>query len=127
MDILTTTDQKWLPLKFACSDFSVSSHGTICNRAGDVASWGKMYYFDEDGLNQDQNVSEEDEEEEDELELGKLQTANYRIEKPSFIQDGAFIRKISCGEGYCLMADAQGRAWSFGLNTFGQLGLGHIN
>lgn len=84
-----------------------------------------MYYFDEEGANQDQSSS--DTEEEDELGLGKLESANFRIEKPSCILESAFIRKVSCGEGYCLMADSLGRAWSFGLNTFGQLGLEHTN
>lgn len=37
--------------------------------------------------------------------------------------DSKFIRNVSCGEGYCLMSDSLGKAWSFGINNFGQLGL----
>ena len=34
-------------MKISCSDFSVSSHAVICNSKGEVAGWGKMYYFSE--------------------------------------------------------------------------------
>ena len=51
----------------------------------------------------------------------------YRIEKPSLILSDHFIRRVSCGEGYCLMADCYGQAWGFGTNSLAQLGFGHNN
>ena len=57
----------------------------------------------------------------------------YRIEAPSLLLSKETIRSISCGEGiiffylgYCLMSDCEGKAWSFGVNDCGQLGLGHL-
>lgn len=44
--MIVSTDEKWQKTKLQCSDFSLSTHAIICNRIGDVAGWGKMYYFD---------------------------------------------------------------------------------
>ena len=49
---------------------------------------------------------------------------HQRIEQPFLILDKCFIRKVSCGLGYALMLSSLGIVWSFGINKYGQLGLG---
>ena len=83
-----------------------------------------MYYFNEEGNNPPR---EEEDEEALPAEFGYFSMNGYRIEKPCHVLEQNNIRKVSCGEGYCLMADCLGRVWSFGLNSSGQLGLGHNN
>ena len=43
--VALTTHEKWLKFKLKGFGYSVSSHGVLCSSNGDVAAWGKMYYF----------------------------------------------------------------------------------
>lgn len=38
-----------------------------------------------------------------------------------------WIRYFFFNLGYCLMSDYLGRAWGYGVNDYGQLGLEHMN
>ena len=41
--------------------------------------------------------------------------------------NGTLITQISCGNSHSLILSADGRAFSFGLNNYGQLGIGNLN
>jgi alpha-tubulin suppressor-like RCC1 family protein len=49
------------------------------------------------------------------------------VETPCLLLSGKQIRRVSCGNGYCLMTSIFGAVFSMGYNQFGQLGLGHSN
>lgn len=69
----------------------------------------------------------QDEKEEQIYTVEELQETSLRMEPPCLLLANKQIRKVSCGNGYCLMASTFGAVFSMGSNQFGQLGLGHFN
>jgi alpha-tubulin suppressor-like RCC1 family protein len=57
----------------------------------------------------------------------ELVGGSLRVDPPCLLLPNKQIRKVSCGNGYCLMASSFGAVFSMGCNHFGQLGLGHFN
>lgn len=91
-------------------DLSVGGNALCLLDTGGILHWGNII------SNRDQTINH--------LPIQDISQVQEYIERVHIPLTGCLIRDISCGKNFCLALSCTGQIYSWGYNTYGQLGCG---